>query len=197
MVKNSGLFSLYGTLPYMEGKGVSTPERTKIVVGYQERENCGAMNISSGVHPLGSYRSSRYRDRCCKKTGVARPRRARTGNFLYLYILPGRSSPINSGGGRITSTEVCTRACSTPSSAHVFMRKRRSKTPSHANLWVLSADRRFGKTTCQPDSPPTALVTRKGEGRGLSRATLTPGLINRWNFLSLSFFFIFMNIVLR
>lgn len=51
-----------------------------------------------------------------------------------------------------------------------------------------------------PANPPHQQPSLHEKGRGgASRATLIPGLINRWNFLSFSlpFFFIFMNIVLR
>lgn len=110
------------------------------------------------------------------------PTRARTGNFLYLYILPGRSSPINRRW----------RADNVGPSVHTRVQHAEFRSRIHAETSVKDAESRqpvgprliggLLKLTCRPDSPR---YTR--EGRGF--ATLTPGLINPWNFLSLFCFY--------
>lgn len=110
------------------------------------------------------------------------PTRARTGNFLYLYILPGRSSPINRRW----------RADNVGPSVHTRVQHAEFRSRIHAETSVKDAESRqpvgprliggLLKLTCRPDSPR---YTR--EGRDF--ATLTPGLINPWNFLSLFCFY--------
>ena len=183
------------------GKGVSTPGAKIVVEGIGSGKTAARWIFQAGAQ------HHHHQDRISfveipwsmlQENRRGPPTRARTGNFLYLYILPGRSSSINRGG-RITSAEVCTHT-------HARVQHAEFRSRIHAETSVKDAESRqpvgprliggLLKLTCQPDSPPTALVTRGGR-RGGERcfATLTPGLINRCNFLSLSlsFFFVFTN----